>query len=127
MFSPKHDEQLMSATKVLKSPEDIADSGGIAEIIRLLDAAIEKDEAERREASGKTASGSSATPPPKKANLDDAEEPGAAKDMIDRITAKGNSVDDDLKSRIEAKETEVTRLFDAHCAITEIPQSENKR
>ena len=48
--------------------------------------------------------------------------------MVERVSAAQGcqEVDHDLKERILAKEDEVTILFDAHCALTEVPGSEKK-
>ena len=130
MYGAKHDDAVLAAAKNLKSPEDVADSGAIGEAVKAIDAVIEKEEVERTNSAtaGKqpTGTGGSGTPPPPTKKEPENQCGALLRDMIERITAKGNSVDDDLKSRIEAKETEVTRLFDAHCAISEIPTSEKK-
>ena len=121
----RHEDILLTAVKSHKTPEDAADMGDIGESLKAIDQAVEHEMAAKREA----------TPQPQPDS--DMQAPGgstsetvfsASEIMTDRVAkAQGvKEVECDLKERILAKEHEVTTLFDAHVALTEVPSSEKK-
>lgn len=118
-----YDHVLLTGVRGSKAPEDVADMGPVAELVKQLDDTLAAEAAalQPMQPPQETAVEAEQTPAEVPAPMSE-----PANIMLARISEKAGQVDEETQEKIRAKESEVKRLVDAHVCLAPIPSSEKK-